>query len=141
MKLSKTLRATIAASAESIADEIISAARASGDDPIAWVTGNAYMPPMRSFPSAESIWQLPSNVAGEAWELLVELVEKRVDDASVALECPDYDNALYAVDTARFEYAEDQAEAAETLQGEWRPIGDVPRNEPADSPELSPEPW
>ena len=39
-----------------------------------------------------------------AW--LVELVEGHLSDASVALECPEYDNALYAVDLARFEYDE-----------------------------------
>jgi hypothetical protein len=108
----------IRSSARQIAESIIDDARNSGSDPIAWVTGNSYMPPMRSFALAETIWQ--ADDTGEDFAWLVELVEKRLDRAHVALECPEYDNSLYAVDLARFEYVED--ESGETLQSDWRPI-------------------
>jgi hypothetical protein len=111
--------ATVHDYASQIAASIIESARTSGDDPITWVTGNNYMPPLRSFALAERIWQDQAD-DGESWELLVELTEQFVSKASVALECPDYDNALYAVDLRRFEYAE--SESGETLQDDWQPI-------------------
>jgi hypothetical protein len=130
---------TVRQYAREIADEIISAARTSGDDPIAWVTGNAYMPPLRSFTQAEQVWQMYSDAetaaeyeaAADAWELLVELVESHVEDANVTLECPEYDNSLYAVDLNRFEYRESDAlysedAHGETLQDDWIPKGGEP---------------
>lgn len=110
--------AQIETAAREIADQIIDAARNSGSDPIAWVTSNAMMPPLRWYSAAEAIWQ--EDDTGEAFEYLGETVERYLSDASVALECPDYDNALYAVDLARFEYS--KSEDSETLQDEWRPI-------------------
>jgi hypothetical protein len=106
--------------ARDIADSVIDDARNSGPDPIAWVTGNSMMPPLRSFDGAEDVWQHPANEDGEAFTYLAETLESMLADADVALECPEYDNALYAVDLARFEYSED--EAGETLQDDWRAI-------------------
>ena len=112
--------------ARKIADEIISAARNSGRDPIAWVTGNAYMPPMRSFTLAELVWQdTAHDDCGESFAWLCELTESHLSDADVALECPEYDNALYAVDLARFAYADREGLAmaeGEYLQDDWQPI-------------------
>jgi len=108
--------AVIEGYARQIADSIIESARTSGDDPIAWVTGNSYMPPLRSFTLAEIVWQ--GDLDGDLFAWLVELIENHLSDASVALECPDYDNAVYAVDLARFEYVEDAD--GDTLQSEWR---------------------
>jgi hypothetical protein len=108
--------------AREIADEIIESARNSGDDPVAWVTGNRFMPPMRSFAVAEEIWQSSASTwaDGELFAELAELVESHCGEANIYLACPDYDNAYYAVDTARFEYKE--SEAGETLQDDWKAI-------------------
>ena len=108
--------------AAGIADSITGDARTSGPDPIAWVTGNSYMPPLRSFDAAEDVWQHPANDDGEAFAYLVEEIERLLSDANVALECPEYDNALYAVDLARFEFVEQCAPEADTLQDEWQPV-------------------
>lgn len=126
MSYHSELDATIHDAACQIADEIINAARNSGNDPIAWVTGNSYMPPLRSFDMAENVWKMDANDDGELFACLVELVEKYLSDANVALECPEYDNALYAVDLNRFEYSDNavdvSAEVSETLQDNWQPI-------------------
>jgi hypothetical protein len=103
--------------AESIATEIIADARASGDDPIVWVTGNRYMPPLRSFDAAEAIWQADED--GTAFAILAESLEAHLDNARVSLDCPDYDNALYAVDLARFEFVESDGD---NLGDDWKPI-------------------
>jgi hypothetical protein len=104
--------------AREIAGSIADSARLSGDDPIAWVTGNRYMPPLRSFPAAEAVWQ--DDTDGQDFDYLTELVEAKLSEAGVALECPEHDNALYAVDLRRFEYSEDPE--GDTLQADWRPI-------------------
>lgn len=106
--------------AREISDSIISDARNSGPDPIAWITGNSMMPPLRSFDAAEDVHQHAANEDGEAFAWLTELIESYLSDASVALEYPEHDNALYAVDLARFEYVEDPD--SETLQADWQPI-------------------
>ena len=112
----KTVRLNNAAA--EISAEIITAARGSGSDPIAWVTGNSYMPPLRSFAAAEQVYQA-DDADGADFDELVHQVEQRLDDAGVTLECPDYDNALYAVDTRRFEYVDDPGDH-ETLQQDWK---------------------
>lgn len=109
--------------AREIANSIISDARNSGPDPIAWITGNSMMPPLRSFDAAEDVWQHAANDDGEAFAWLTELIEGHLSDANVALECPEYDNALYAVDLARFEFVPQSApDGDEYLQDEWSPI-------------------
>lgn len=113
-------RNVVKRAARDIADQIIHAARTSGSNPIAWVTGNAMMPPLRWFDAAERIWQLPARNDAQPWESLLWRIDRHLADADVALECPEHDNALYAVDLARFEYAE--SELGETLQDDWQPV-------------------
>jgi hypothetical protein len=124
MPLTPIMEDTVRDYARQIADSIIVAARTSGPDPIAWVTGNAMMPPLRSFTLAERIWQddIFTNRDEPAWELLTDLVESHLDIARVALECPEWDNALYAVDLTRFEHVVQTAPEADALQTEWRPV-------------------
>lgn len=112
----RTVRLNTAAA--EIAESVIADARGSGSDPIAWVTGNSYMPPLRSFAAAEQVYQADED--GEDFGRLQELVEARLAEADVALECPEYDNALYAVDLGRFEYVDDPGDH-ETLQQDWQP--------------------
>jgi hypothetical protein len=113
------------AAAREIADEVIEAARNSGSDPIVWVTENHYMPPIRSFAAAEKIWQ--TDRTGDVLEFLIEETERLLSAADVAMECPDYDNALYAVDLKRFAYVEDPN--GENLQDDWKPIAEVQAEE------------
>ena len=109
---------TLDTAAEQIADEITRAARGSGTDPVAWVTGNAFMPPLRSFAAAERVWQ--DSADGEDFDHMAGRVDALLAEREVALECPEYDNALYAVDLRRFEYVDDPGDH-ETLQQDWQP--------------------
>jgi len=107
--------------AREIADDIISDAR-TVHGPVVWITGNSYMPPMRSIPAAESVWDAENNRDGELFAWLVEMVEAHLTEAGVLLEAPDYDNALYAVDLKRWQYKDDaEAEAADDLNDQWEP--------------------
>jgi len=115
--------ADIRTAAREIADSIIQSARNSGNDPVAWVAPNSMMPPLRWFDAAERVHRDEANHDGEAFAHLVELIESHLSDADVALECPDCDNALYAVDLNRFEYVDEHERTRdETLQDEWRPV-------------------
>lgn len=111
-------RNVVKRAARDVADQIITAARNSGDDPIAWVTGNAMFPPLRSFTLADMVWHLNAPHDYQPWESFVWRVEKHLQDANVYLECPEYDNALYAVDLERFEYAE--SETGDSLCDDWK---------------------
>jgi hypothetical protein len=117
-----------------IAGDMISAARASGHAATAWVTGNSYLPALRSYPQAELVWQAsypsdadgryPSNTALGYWDTLDAKVERLLDAASVYLGSPEDDNSLYVVDLRRFE-ARDDYDDAENLQDEWVPVSEA----------------
>jgi hypothetical protein len=92
----------------------IEAARLS-DTPIVWITGNSYMPPIRSIPNAEECYK--EDDGGEAFELYVEAFEEALTEADVLLDAPDWDNALYVVDLKRWTYTED--EEGEDLNDDW----------------------
>lgn len=109
----------VRALAREVADAIISDARTL-HGPVVWITSNAYMPPMRDILQAEYVYQAENNRDGELWAWFVEMVEGTLRDNMVALECPDYDNALYAVDLNRWQYREG-ADDAEDLNDEWEP--------------------
>lgn len=96
--------------------------------PVTFITGNSHMPPLRAFGHAEDVWQAvfehdATDQQWEAWETYAETFERTLEDASVYLACPDYDNALYVVDLARWQYR-DEADDAETLTDEWEPVTD-----------------
>lgn len=102
-----------------IAQGMIEVARsAPRTEPVQFVTGNSYMPPLRSFPNAEAIWR--DDEDGSLFEQLTEEIEAILSNANVLLACPDYDNALYVVDLARFEHVE--GDDYDSLQNDWRPI-------------------
>lgn len=110
--------------ARTVADNIISEARTL-HGPVVWITGNSYMPPLRSMPEAELVYQSEDD---DAWPLFVELVDDHLAAADVALECPEWDNALYAVDLKRWQY-KDTDQPYESWDGpelgdEWEPRDD-----------------
>ena len=104
------------------AREAIDIARSSGADPVAFITGNSHMPPLRAFGNAELAWR--ADDTGDVWEAYSETFDRTLSDADVYVGCPDYDNAVYVVDLARFESADDD-DTGDTLSSEWvakRPV-------------------
>jgi hypothetical protein len=111
----------VRAAAGEIAQEIIDAARATGDDdPIAWVTGNSCFPPLRWCSAAEDVWQ---HNDGEFWQFLCDLVDTALARADVFMEAGP-DGSLYAVDTARWEFT-DEDDTSETISGQWTLISEI----------------
>ena len=104
--------------AKSIADDMIGSARDSVT-PVCFVTGNSYVPSLRSYPQAETVWQATyDGTDPDLFSYLYETVEAYLEEADVYLGEPEYDNALYVVDLRRFQAIED-LDNAETLDGEW----------------------
>lgn len=101
--------------------DIAPIAHESGGQAVTFITGNSMMPPLREFGLSNGVW----NLTVDAWEAYAEGIESRLDELRVYMAAPDYDNALYVVDLARFEYASDP-EQADSLEQEWRPIPKVP---------------
>jgi hypothetical protein len=100
-----------------LSERIAEVARAS-TEPVLFVTGNAYMPPARSFPPAEAVYQADND--GDVWEHFTEALWGRLEDLSILMEAPEYDNSLYVVDLARWERREEsEIEDADSLDGEW----------------------
>jgi hypothetical protein len=115
-------RHTVLPAAKRIADSIIADAR-NIHGPVVWITGNSYMPPARSFPEFEALYNHRFNGYGEITDALWDEVERHLNDADVYVTSPDYDNALYAVDLARWEYVEDST--GDDLNDEWQPKTEV----------------
>lgn len=85
-------------------------------DPIVWLTGNSYMPSLRAWGNAETVWQLDDD--GEAWIHYAETFEAMLENHNIYVDCPEWDNALYAVDLTRWEYRESEEEGLD-LQDDW----------------------
>lgn len=126
--------AVVLPGAKSIADSIIADAR-NVEGPVVWVTGNRYMPPARSFPEFEHVWQHEMNEAtpahpyraGMATEIMWEEVERLLSEANVETFVPEHDNSIYAVDLARWQYLDveegDEPNpdySPDDLNAEWR---------------------
>jgi len=106
------------------------------EEPVVWMTGNAMMPPLRNFPQAERVWQCDNGAhsadefAGPAiWQVLVDELEHQLILADVFMSAPDYDNALYVVDTSRWFYREDPY--GEEISDDWHPAGALGKEETA----------
>lgn len=93
-------------------------AKNSGDVAIEWLTGNSYVPPLRSLDECERVWQIDAD--GALWEAMTEAIESRLIELRVEMAAPEYDNALYVVDLERFEYDED-ADNGDDLASGWKP--------------------
>lgn len=71
--------------AEADAADAITIARESGDESVGFITGNSYMPPLRDFGSAETVWQAQYDVNpddNDMWILYVETFENAVERAT-----------------------------------------------------------
>jgi hypothetical protein len=101
-----------------IAQDMIAVARASREA-VTFVTGNSFMPPLRSYAAADLVWNADNGggANGELWETLVEELERILNQAGVYLDRPEYDNALYVVDLARWQYREEAT--GDDLNDEW----------------------
>lgn len=87
---------------------------------VSFITSNRYMPPLRDFSVSEEVYTMASDVPlADLWQAYVERLESKLEEERVYMAAPDYDNALYVVDLARFEYVEDAE--GDSLE-EWRPI-------------------
>lgn len=109
----------VEASAKQLAADLTANARTQ-PGPVIWVTGNQYFPPLRSFPSAEAVYQL---VDWELWDLFRETLEAELDAADVTLIGAEDDNSLYVVDLARWEFTETPNPAFDPndINSEWQP--------------------
>ena len=134
---------TVRKLARELADSIIEEVH-SLPGPVVWLTGNSYIPPMRSFPAAERVYQSVSNDDGELFEWFGDLVRGHLDAASITLECPDYDNALYAVDLKRWQYRDPTFsdpnfpsvpdDYGDDLADEWEPVDTEAVDDNAENP-------
>lgn len=131
--------ATVRRVAHELAVDIIDTVRAS-PGPIVWLTGNSYMPPMRSFPAAEQVHQSDNNRTGELFWWFAELVDDHLARANVVMECPEYDNALYGVDLKRWQYKDHNGEHHpdfyETwdMNDDWEPVDPDAVDDNAENP-------
>jgi hypothetical protein len=90
--------------AQEITDQIRS--ESNNDIPVIPLTGNSMMPPIRCYDIAETVYNLSSHE--DAFTVMVERMESTLTENGVIIDCPDYDNALWGVDTNRWEYVGDQ---------------------------------
>lgn len=107
-------------------DEIMPAAKES-TEPVVWITGNSYMPPIRALDRIDEFWQRTANhghilhdMADTLWCHLVEAIEDECEKQQIHMASPEWDNALYVVDERRWEYVENTD--GESLNDDWVPI-------------------
>lgn len=91
-------------------------------EPVVFITGNSHVPSLRAYDVSEEVWNLDD--AG-VWEAYSEAILERCAEMQIYIAEPEYDNALYVVDLARFQYVGDASES-DTLNGEWEPFERTP---------------
>jgi hypothetical protein len=93
---------------------------------VTWITGNRYMPPIRDLAEAERLWvalDTDTDMGGELWGLFMEAIEQRLTELDVLMDAPEYDNALYVVDTSRWERKDaNDEDVGDDMNDEWRAI-------------------
>lgn len=126
-RLSERIRDEASRAATLLAREVVETVRSRSeqDGPIQWLTGNSFMPPLRSLPEAERVYQEGTDMA---WDAFSETFFAALESANVLCEAPEYDNALYCVDLSVWEHIDDgtQERDPETLEEEWRRIARDP---------------
>jgi hypothetical protein len=108
----------IVPAALALATKIIEEVR-SLEGPVVWLTGNSYVPPARSFPEFEEIYQHPDNTDGELSSEMWEAVTELLDAGEVMIAQPEWDNAIYGVDLRRWEPVESDT-TPDDLNDEWQ---------------------
>lgn len=116
--------------AQSIAEGMTEAARTQ-PGPVVFVTGNSYVPALRSYPQAERVWNAENNADGGLFAFVLgEELERLLSAADVYLGAPDYDNALYVVDLRRWQssgtWDNFDGYYADDLNAEWEAVAHCP---------------
>lgn len=88
-----------------------------------FITTNRYMPPLRDIQEVEAIWQV-EDAEDQYAAALMEAIHDKCAAIEIMLACPDYDNAVYAVDLREWEHT---GEESDDLNDEWvRSINEPP---------------
>lgn len=102
-----------------LARDVIAPIARESETAITFITGNSYMPPLRSLEDAERVYQADTD--GDIWHIFYEAVDQTLDNEQILMQCPEHDNALYVVDLTRWEYDEDAEEESEDENDLWVP--------------------
>lgn len=109
-----------------VATHVIAPLAQASTEPLYWLTGNAYMPPLRDLNDAGRLWDaLDADTAlgADLWELFVDALERRLAELQVLMEAPEHDNALYVVDLSRWERKDaNEEDVGDDMNDEWRPV-------------------
>lgn len=101
-------------------DVIAPMARESGDEAVVFITGNSFMPPIRSFDEVDELYQTECDV--DPFVSFMEALENELVKLDVYMASPEYDNCLYVVDLRRFEYVGDD-QGNDNINDDWKIIG------------------
>lgn len=102
-----------------LAQEVIESVRSRSEhESVQWMTGNSFMPPLRSLPEAERVWNEGSE---DSWHAFSARFFEALEQAQIYCTSPEYDNALYCVDLRVWEYVpEEEQDEHDDLAYEWR---------------------
>jgi len=100
------LQAAVVQLGKLVARDVITPVARESTEPVVALTGNSYMPPLRSIEEAEVVWQCDTNTS-ELFVTFVQSVEEELRMQGVELGSPDYDNMLYVIDLRRWQYIGD----------------------------------
>jgi hypothetical protein len=115
----------VARCAREDAAEVVSLVR-SEDGPIVWLTSNRYMPPLREIGRADQFYSGSFWNPSYLWSTYAETFEHVLEREDIHFDCPEHDNALYAVDLRRWQYADENGSPdthEDSMESEWRPVG------------------
>lgn len=104
-----------------LAQDVIESVRSRSEhESVQWMTGNSFMPPLRSLPEAERVW---TEGTDDAWHAFSERFFEVLEDERIYCASPEHDNGLYAVDLRVWEHVPEEEQGDEVqddLRYEWR---------------------
>lgn len=109
-----------------LARDVLAPIARQSEQPIAWVTGNSMMPPLREIEYVEDLFALDADsdtTNATAWEILNQAIDNELTGLNVSMDAPEHDNALYVVDTSRWERKDaNDEDVGDDMNDEWRPV-------------------
>lgn len=93
-----------------------------GASPVEWICSGFMGPTLREFEQAERVWQADYELEDPVlFEAYVEIFERELDRANVAISYDADAGGAYVTDLARWEFCDDP-DGAETLEQMFTPI-------------------
>lgn len=103
--------------AKLFARDVIAPVARESTEPVVFITGNRFMPPLRDFEEVDEIYHMSDDVFSTFFEAFEDTLAREM----IFFGTPEDDNCHYVVDHKRWTYVGDDENLGPSLNDEWAP--------------------